>query len=170
MFRGGGKVVDGSTGLVHETAELISDLEPLGLGNVSGKFGHTFLGLGNDGLLAGNVFGTPFLVEGLIAGLSIDRVRRVDRGGLIRSVSATLRVSTSISDQSKDGESWGFTGGGIGGSRDQSGSSSGNSRKGLAAGRFLKQKKERIVRNDWTIASINTKDTRIIKGVMLVDW
>eukprot|EP00526_Cylindrotheca_closterium_P017133 CAMPEP_0113621196 /NCGR_PEP_ID=MMETSP0017_2-20120614/10824_1 /TAXON_ID=2856 /ORGANISM="Cylindrotheca closterium" /LENGTH=315 /DNA_ID=CAMNT_0000530921 /DNA_START=297 /DNA_END=1243 /DNA_ORIENTATION=- /assembly_acc=CAM_ASM_000147 len=139
LFRSGGKVVDGSTGLVHETAEFISDLEPLGLGNVSGKLGKTDLGLGDDGLLAGNVLRSSFLVKGLFIGLSVDRVRGVDLGGLIRSVSTTLRVSTTITDQTKDGESWGFTSGGIGGSRDQSGSGSGNSRKGLTAGGFLRE-------------------------------
>ena len=137
LFLALGKVVDGSTGLVHVSAEFVLNFEPLCLLTVCFQSSKTLSGLGEDGLLLGNVLVGTSLVEGIRTGLTVDRVRRVGLSGLISTVGGSLGVGGTVSDKSENRESRGFTGSGVGGSRDQSGSSSGDSGKGIPAGVLL---------------------------------
>lgn len=127
LFLARSEVRDGSTGLVHVSAEFVLDLGPLGLVTVCFQSAKTLAGLDKDGLLLGDVLGGTGLVEGVGTGFSVDRVRRVDLSGLIGTVGGSLGVRGTVSEKSEDGESRGFTGGGIGGGRDQGGSGGGNS-------------------------------------------
>jgi hypothetical protein len=138
LFNRFGKVPDGTTGFVHVTAELVGHLEPLLLIGVSGQLSDSLLGLNKDLLLAGNVFLIVLLEERLRAGIAVDRVRRVKRLGLIRSVGSTFRVRGTISNQTENRESGRFSGGSVGDSWDQSSTGSGNSSKGLATASLLK--------------------------------
>jgi len=137
LFLGVSEVVDGSTGLVHVSAEFVLDFEPLLLGTVGFQLSKTLAGLGEDGLLLGYVLGSTRLVERVCTGLSINRVRRVRCSGLVRSVGGSLGVTGSISDETENRESRRFTGGSVGGGRDQSGSGSGNSSKSIPTGGIL---------------------------------
>jgi hypothetical protein len=135
------EVHDGTTGLVHETAEFVGDLEPLFLLDVSGEPVETNLGLGNDGLLAGNVLLTIALdVKRVGSFFSVDRVRRVSFSRLVGSVGAALGVGSTISEKTENRESRRFSCSGVGNGRDQSYSSSSNSGKGITAGSLLLDK------------------------------
>lgn len=146
MFRSFGEEVDGATGFVHVTVKFVGYFEPFGLFDVGRDAVKTNLGLSDNSLLAGGVFGVVFLVKGVFSLVIIDRVRRIDLGSLVRTVSGTLRVRGTISDKSEDRESGGFSSSGVGNSRDQSGTSSGNSSKGLTT-RVLLNKKEKKLEN-----------------------
>ena len=136
-----GKELDGSTGLVHVTVEFSGDLEPGLLGNVFVKLSKALLGFSKNGLLLGNNF-VGHLVKGLFTGLSVDGVGRVEGGCLVSSVSSTLRVRGTISDQTENRESGRFTDGGVGSGRNEgSAQSSGTSGDGFTAGSFLRTKK-----------------------------
>jgi hypothetical protein len=134
----GGKVFHGSTGLVHVTAELVSDLEPLGLGDIGGQLVNALGSLSKDILLSLDIFGVTSFVEGVRSGLSIDRVRGVKRRRLIRSVCGTLRVGATISNQTENRESRRFSGSGIGDGRNECGTGGGDSCQSITAGCLLK--------------------------------
>mmetsp|Transcript_6280 Transcript_6280/g.17059 ORF Transcript_6280/g.17059 Transcript_6280/m.17059 type:complete len:224 (-) Transcript_6280:50-721(-) len=138
LLDGLGKSADGESGLVHVTAELVSDLEPLLLFDVGWELLQSDARLGEDGLLAVDISASAWLVEGVLAGLSVDGVWGVDLGGLVTSVCGTLGVGGSVSDESEDGESWGFTGSGVGGNWNEGGSGGNDAREGLTA-RFLRK-------------------------------
>jgi hypothetical protein len=137
LLRSSGKVSDGTTGLAHVTVELVGDFVPLCLFDVSRDLSKTKLGLLNNGLLTGGVFGVVLLVKGVFSCVSVDRVRRVSLARLVRSVSGTLRVRGAVSEKSEDRESGRLSSSGVGSSRDKNGgTSSDNSGEGLTA-RFL---------------------------------
>ena len=106
--------------------------------NVCGKSSKALLRLGEDGLLTCLVVSRIRFVKSITcSNFSVHGVRRVSLGGLVRSVGSSLRVRGTISDHSEDRESWGFTGGGVGNSRDEHGSGSGSSRKSFPSGGLL---------------------------------
>ena len=142
MFGRSGKEFDGPTGLVHVTVEFVGDFVPLCLLNVTRDSCKTDLGLGDNSLLTGGVFGTVRLVKRVFSGFSVNRVRRVNLGRLVTSVGGTLRVRSTVSDKTEDRESWGFSGSGVGSSRDQSSTCSSDSGEGLTA-RFLSERRRR---------------------------
>ena len=105
----GGKSTDGSTGLVHVTGEFILYVEPFLPLYISGDLGKTLLGLSNNGHLTSSVFSIIGLVEGLLALGGVDRVRRVNLLSLITSVSSSLGVRGSVSDNSEYRETGGLS-------------------------------------------------------------
>jgi hypothetical protein len=128
---GGGKTTDGTTGIVHVTGELILYVEPLLSGNVCIEVSKTLLGFNEDSHLALVKLWVGSIVESV--SISVNRVRGIKRGGLVTSVSGTLRVRGSISENSENGETRRFTGSSVGGSRNENSGTSDLS-KSLAAG------------------------------------
>ena len=129
---GGSKTSDSTTSFVHVTTELINDIEPFLPGNVAIEQTETLLGLGNDGLFADSKVGVLRVVNG-VGSVTVYRIRGVGCGGLIASISGTLRVTGSVSDKSENRESWRLADSSVGDDRDESGTSS-DLGKGLAAG------------------------------------
>lgn len=128
-----GKTTNGSTGLVHVTVEFIDDLEPLLLGDVRVKSGQTLLGLLKDSLLTVGVF-TIFWVVDTILNFTVDGVWRVNSGRLVTSVSGTLRVRGSVSNNTENRETWGFSDSGLGSDWKEGGGSGGSSGNSLTTG------------------------------------
>jgi len=133
QLNGGGKTTDGSTGFVHVTVELINDIEPFLTGDVLIELSKTDLGLGEDGLLTCADGWVCRVVDGSVSHFSVDRVRRVNLGGLVRSVCGTLRVGCSVSDNSENRETWGLSGSGVGSNWNKGSSSSDDAVDGLTA-------------------------------------
>jgi len=102
LLRGPGKTTDGSSGLVHVTGQLVLNVEPLLLLCVSGEESKTLLRLGDVSVLTGVLSRLIVSVDSFSSTVSVDGVGRVKGGGLIRTVSGTLRVRGSISDNSED--------------------------------------------------------------------
>lgn len=124
--------------LSHVTVQLGGDFEPRLLFNEFGQLVETFLGLGQDGLLRGGNGGIGRVEERSVAGFTVDRVRRVQLGGLVGSVGGALRVGRSVTNQTKDGESGGFTNGGVGSCGDERNTEGGGSgRNDFTAGCLL---------------------------------
>jgi hypothetical protein len=129
---GRGKTLHSSAGFVHVTAELVNDIEPLLLGNVTIELSETLLGLGKNCLFLGSVLRVAWVVDGA-GSVTVYRVGRIEWGGLIASISGTLRVTGTVSNKTEHGETWRLTDSSVGNDRDESGTSSDLS-KGLAAG------------------------------------
>mmetsp|Transcript_17901 Transcript_17901/g.23700 ORF Transcript_17901/g.23700 Transcript_17901/m.23700 type:complete len:248 (-) Transcript_17901:35-778(-) len=129
-----GKTTDGSSGLVHVTGQLILDVEPFLPGDVCLELGKTDLGLTKDGLLARSVIGVVRIVESLLLVITVNGVRRVNLGALVRSVSSTLRVRGSVTDDSENRETRRLSSGGVGGNWEEHGGSSTELGHGLTAG------------------------------------
>ena len=128
----------GTARLSHVTIQLGGDFEPGLLFNEFGQLVEAFLGFRQDGLFAADNGRIGGVEEGSITGFSIDRVGRIELGGLVRSVRGPFRVRRSVSNQSKDGESGGFTDGGIGSGRKKGNTECGGSgRDNVTAGCFL---------------------------------
>jgi hypothetical protein len=134
---GGGEGADGAAGLVHVSGELVTDVEPLLALGVLGDFLEAVAGLGEDGLLAGEVRVVGGLVEGVRPGLAVDGVRRVDLGGLVGAVGGTLGIGGTVTDDAEDGELGRITGGGVGNGGDDSGTSGGDAGESITAASLL---------------------------------
>jgi len=127
LLFGLGKVRDRRTSLVHVSAEFVVAIGPLCLFAVSFQSSETLAGLNKNGLFLGDRFIVIGLVEGVLTGLSVDGVRRVNLSALIGTVGGSLGVRSTVSNKTEDRESGGFSGGGIGSGRNQGGSGGGNS-------------------------------------------
>ena len=132
-----GSATDGTTGLVHVTGELVTDIEPLLLLGVSGELRETNLALCEDGLIAFSVTGGVSFVERITSSLAVDGVGGVDLCGLVRAVGGSLGIGRAIPDYPKDGELRRVSGDGVGGGGNKGGASGGDSGEGLAAGGLL---------------------------------
>ena len=131
LLLGIGKVGDGSTGFVHVSAHFFVHVGPLFLGTVAFQLSETLLGFCENGLLLDNVLGGSGLVEGVLSGSTVDRVRGVRRRRLIGTVGGSLGVTGTVSEKTEDRESRGLSGGGVGGGGDQGSSGGGDSCKGI---------------------------------------
>ena len=134
---GGGEGADGAAGLVHVSGELVTDVEPLLALGVLGDCLEAVAGLGEDGLLAGEVRVVGGLVEGVRPSLAVDGVRRVDLGGLVGAVGGTLGIGGTVTDDAEDGELGRITGGGVGNGGDDSGTSGGDAGESITAASLL---------------------------------
>jgi len=67
------------------------------------------------------------LVKGFITGLTVNGVRRVGSFALVGTVGTSLRVRGTVTNDTEDRESGGFSGSGVGSGRNKGGSGSGNS-------------------------------------------
>lgn len=134
---GSGEGTDGSAGLVHVSGQLVTDVEPLLALGVLGDLLEAVAGLGEDGLLAGEVLVVAGLVEGFRTGLAVDGVRGVDLGGLIGTVGGTLGIGGAVTDDAEDGELGRLTGGGVGDGGDDGGTSGGDAGESVTAAGLL---------------------------------
>jgi hypothetical protein len=116
-----------STGLVHVTGKFILYVEPFLLVYVCRDLIKTNLGLSKNSLLTVGVLRIIRGVDCILSSyLSVYRVRGVNLGRLIGTVSSSLRVRGSVSDNSENRETRGLSDSSVSSSGEESSSSSSN--------------------------------------------
>ncbi len=125
LLDGRSKSANSSTSLVHVTGKLVLHVEPFLLLNICWDLAKTDLGLCKNSLLAVEVLSIVFGVDSILSSyLSVYRVRRVNLGALVSSVSSSLRVGGSVSDNSENRETRGLSNSSVSSNRKESSSSS----------------------------------------------